>query len=191
MSGGSLSQAEIDALLNSMINNAPAESVPQHKNTGTPLPLDNKETGPVPPAAASPPPAPVVAAAKSPKWQGENVQRVSANANESDGSGGDSNIISRLENLEKWVRRIETLEQRVAQLSNSDGGNPDQSMAKQIQTIGAEVKQISSRLKGTLGYGAYQDFKCDQCGTEHTVATVLKCTSCGHQNWRGWWPRKK
>ncbi|MDD5191498.1 MAG: hypothetical protein PHE50_10755 [Dehalococcoidales bacterium] len=189
MSGGSLSQAEIDALLNSMTSNAAVENANKPKPEGIPLTVKTDEPDPLPLKMESPPQA---TPPRANKWKNENVTKIAAGQEEEEPRSSIELLTTRLENVEKMVRRIDLLEQRINQISGTIGNLPDQSKnVKQIQMIGEEVKQISSKLKGTLGYGAYQEFKCDECGSQHTVATVLKCTTCGHQNWRGWWPAKK
>jgi len=102
-------------------------------------------------------------------------------------------LTQRLSAVEATVGRLEGLEKRMAGSANAGQVSPEQlqAMVKRIQDLGQEIKNISARLQGTLGYDAYHTFKCDKCQTQGVVATVFRCTECGHQTWRGWWPRKQ
>lgn len=100
-------------------------------------------------------------------------------------------IEKRLDQMEKTARSIEQLERK---LSNPNTGMVTaqqlQAVVQRMQELTQEVANISNKLKGTLGYGAYQTFICDKCSSKGHVATQLKCTECGQESWRGWWPKK-
>ena len=40
----------------------------------------------------------------------------------------------------------------------------------------------------TIGMAAHETFTCSSCQTMGQVATRLTCTSCGTENWWGWYP---
>jgi hypothetical protein len=47
---------------------------------------------------------------------------------------------------------------------------------------------VKWKLKDTLLVGVRREFKCD-CGAKGFVAVYIKCTKCGKETWRGWWPK--
>jgi translation initiation factor 2 gamma subunit (eIF-2gamma) len=53
-----------------------------------------------------------------------------------------------------------------------------------------QLEEISDNLRSSLGYGAAKIFQCSECGSGGTVAIHVKCTSCGEENWMGWWPEE-
>ena len=82
---------------------------------------------------------------------------------------------------------IEQLTQRVAYLESIlQGGAP--ANGAQLQELGSKVDSILVSLQGTVGYGARQTFVCSSCQANGNVAAKLNCTSCGEENWWGWWP---
>lgn len=44
------------------------------------------------------------------------------------------------------------------------------------------------KLFGDPLAGLKENFKCD-CGAKGEVAVSIKCTKCGKETWRGWWPK--
>ncbi|MFC1925869.1 hypothetical protein ACFLW2_04140 [Chloroflexota bacterium] len=112
----------------------------------------------------------------------------------------DSSLEARLLNLEQRLNQVEKVAGNLEQLEKKLTGGPNtgqvsaqqlQVVVQHIQELTQQVTNISNKLKGTLGYGAYQTFKCDKCTSQGHVATVLKCTKCGQESWRGWWPKKQ
>lgn len=104
-----------------------------------------------------------------------------------------TDISHRLGRLESTVGRLERLEREMADAGTDAQGSPQQlrAVSKRVEELGQEIKSISTKLQGSLGYAAYYTFKCDKCQSQGSVATVFQCTKCGHQSWRGWWPKKK
>ncbi len=98
----------------------------------------------------------------------------------------------RLSRMETVAGRLEHLEKKVTGAQTAGQVSPQQLQAvvKRVQELSEEVRSISTKLQGTLGYDAYHIFECDRCSSHGAVATVFKCTKCGHESWRGWWPKK-
>ena len=51
------------------------------------------------------------------------------------------------------------------------------------------LDDVESKVSGDPLAGA-RDITCMVCGTKGLVATSIKCTKCGHETYRGWWPKK-
>ena len=102
-------------------------------------------------------------------------------------------VTQRLGNMEAAVGKLEQLGIAAAGAGPAAQVSPQQlqEIANRVQALSQEVRGISNKLQGTLGFDAYHSFKCDKCGSQGLVATVFKCTKCGQQGWRGWLPRKK
>jgi hypothetical protein len=96
----------------------------------------------------------------------------------------------RLGQLELKVAKIASQSDNPVAKGNYASASDLKQVVAQVQSLSDELGGIVPKLKGTLGYDAYHTFKCDNCGSTGTVATVFKCTSCGTQNWRGWFPKK-
>lgn len=97
--------------------------------------------------------------------------------------------------LEQRLGRVETVIKRLERLESVMGGaegiahqSPEelQAVIKRVQQLSEDVRIISAKLQGTLGYDVYHSFKCDSCSSQGTVAISLKCTKCGRESWRGW-----
>jgi hypothetical protein len=101
-------------------------------------------------------------------------------------------LSQRLSRVEAVVGRLEQLEKEGAGATTMPQVSPAelQAVLKLVHDVSQEVKNISAKLQGTLGYDIYHSFKCDRCGTQGLVATIFKCTGCGHQSWRGWSPKR-
>lgn len=63
-------------------------------------------------------------------------------------------------------------------------------LVERVKQMNQRISEISTKLQGTVGYDTYHQFKCEKCGGEGLVATPYRCTRCGTQTWRGWWPNK-
>lgn len=91
--------------------------------------------------------------------------------------------------------QVAQLADRVAQLEAEVGpGEVTQQdlaeLASQIRDLNARLDSIMSALQATVGYGARHNFVCRNCQSRGSVAARLNCTSCGEENWWGWWPQK-
>lgn len=105
-----------------------------------------------------------------------------------------ANITERLEKIEGVAGKVSQLEKAMSQMSataSGPKGQASQQTVEQLQALSNRVEEVWGHLKDTLGYRAKQTFTCDRCGQHGTVATPIKCTNCGKQNWWGWWPKKK
>ena len=63
-------------------------------------------------------------------------------------------------------------------------------MSEQSQLVGSKVEGILTNLKATLGYRAQKTFTCSSCQANGQVAAKVQCTSCGDENWWGWWSQE-
>jgi len=98
-------------------------------------------------------------------------------------------LAERLSRVEAKVQKLEQYERVKSGIGTAPVSSQQfQELVKYVQKLSEEVQSISVKLLGTPGYDIYHSFKCERCGTQEQVATVFKCTSCGHESWRGWWP---
>ena len=101
-------------------------------------------------------------------------------------------LVERLSRVEAKVQKLEQYERVKSGIGIVPVSSQQfQELVKYVQKLSEEVKGISAKLQGTPGYDIYHSFKCDRCGTQEQVATVFKCTNCGYESWRGWWPKNR
>ena len=91
---------------------------------------------------------------------------------------------------------VARLAERVSQLESGLGpGLVTQedlaTLMTQIRDLNARLESIMRNLQGTVGFGARHSFLCRSCQSRGYVAARLNCTSCGEENWWGWWPQKQ
>jgi hypothetical protein len=191
-----LSQADVDALV-ALVPDAPRAAAP-------PPP-------PPPPPQAAPPPAPVppvtvnirTAPVERPAPPAETAR---ANPPAAHGSSVGSVSLSEILVLKKTVddlsrqvnkfantaQRLDALEERIGELAFSleRTSHNVQPAGKEITAIQNELRQLS-RLLDDRPHELKDDFLCEHCQAQGTMAVMTKCTSCGREGWFGWWPRKK
>ena len=63
-----------------------------------------------------------------------------------------------------------------------------QELAAQLQELVAKVDGIIAGLQATVGFNAQGTFSCKSCSSQGLVAARLTCTSCGTEDWWGWFP---
>jgi hypothetical protein len=92
--------------------------------------------------------------------------------------------------LASLAERVERLE---AGLGQRESVSPEDlaGLLAQIKDLSVRLDGIMSNLQGTVGFGARHSFLCRNCQTRGYVAARLNCTSCGEENWWGWWPQKQ
>ena len=61
-------------------------------------------------------------------------------------------------------------------------------LQQQVQELTAQLQLVTKNLEGTIGMAAHESFSCSSCQTTGQVAARLTCTSCGSENWWGWYP---
>ena len=161
-----LSQAEIDAMLNGGGGDAPAavEAPP-------PAAVEAPPPAPPPPAAQEAAPAPAAPPAAAGLGQDE-AQALS----------------QRIAGLEEFVQRIGShaapeSDQNIQRLSQQI-----QQLYGDLQAINSKVDGVMETLQATVGFGVRSVFACKSCEAQGHVATRLTCTSCGTEEWWGWFP---
>ena len=81
------------------------------------------------------------------------------------------------------TERLDRLEQSIAGVDSSV-----RQLQQYVQELAAQLQLVSRNLEGTIGKAAHETFTCSSCQTIGQVATRLTCTSCGTENWWGWYP---
>ena len=167
MSDSLLSQQDIDAMLNEYGGSAPPPP-PKRK----PVPLPQAAAAALPAAAPAPaqaaaPPAPVVDAASA----------------------------ARLQAIDDRISRLETMVTKLSQAApnpnEANNGLTLNMVARRVQELSNEMKNMTGKLQATLGYDIFHTFTCDKCHSKETVSLLFRCTTCGHQSWRGWFPKRR
>lgn len=70
---------------------------------------------------------------------------------------------------------------------------PSQSMAvmkRDLQKLSHRVDGMQAGLENTPDYNVRSGFTCESCGSSSMIAVPMRCTSCGHEGWWGWWPKE-
>jgi hypothetical protein len=93
--------------------------------------------------------------------------------------GSVDQLADRVSQLEEEVRRGQVAQQQLDELVG------------QVKDLNAKVNSLLNSLQGTVGFGARQSFVCRSCQSKGQVAARLHCTSCGEENWWGWWPPRR
>ena len=176
-----LSQEEIDAMLSGGSPAASEEAAPEVAAEPT-VPAVIQEPPPqqaVAPVAAAPQPPP--AGMPSSQLSAEGTQLML------------DKMMERMETIGAAMERIGQLEKAVIESNAAvrQIRQDMQNMANQVQLVSSKVDGILANLKATIGYRAQKTFTCSSCKTSGNVATRVRCTQCGEENWWGWWPQKK
>jgi hypothetical protein len=92
--------------------------------------------------------------------------------------------------------RLAKLELRITKLENNDGFNGQspgalKSTIQQVRSISSQVEVITEGLRSTPGYNIGKTYNCNSCRSMGTIAIKVRCTTCDHENWWGWWPQRK
>ena len=178
-----LSQAEIDAMLG---GGSPAGKEASSEEAAQPTvpaviqePPPQSAAAPPPPVAAAPQPPPAVV--RSSELNAEGTQLML------------DKMMERLETVGAAVERIGQLERAVIESNAAirQIRQDMQNMVNQVQLVSSKVDGILANLKATIGYRAQKTFTCSSCKTSGNVATRVRCTQCGQENWWGWWPQNK
>ena len=117
--------------------------------------------GPTEPAAAEPAPAP-----EAPPPVTQAVQTAPASPPPGQAAPG----------VSIGGEGVEQLQQQVQQLT------------AQLQELNGQVDGILSGLQATVGFNAQGSFTCKSCTAHGLVAARMTCTSCGVEDWWGWFP---
>jgi hypothetical protein len=90
-----------------------------------------------------------------------------------------SQLASRVARLEEEARRGQVAQQHLDELMC------------QVKDLSARMNNLMTSLQGTVGFAARHSFICRNCQAKGQVAARLHCTSCGEENWWGWWPPQR
>jgi prefoldin subunit 5 len=208
-----LSQAEIDSLLRKILpkSDEPVASVqpvsvkpiepskPKESAPAGPTAVSVKLTAP-PIAKESIPAVPKVASVKLSEMPTQKTAdtpptlRPVAAANQESTSGEIDRLQKNIADLSKEVSKltvamqtISRLEEKVKQLEAMIKLSPDST-----RTLRGRIDEISNILEmiqqKKSDYAFFEEYKCSHCQSKNLVAVHVKCTSCGKENWMGWWP---
>ena len=92
--------------------------------------------------------------------------------------------------------RLTKLEAQMSSLDNQDNHfekvytSEFKLIIQQVNTINKQIEHLSESLRSTPDFKLGKIFNCS-CGSTGTVALNIKCTTCGKENWWGYWPQKK
>jgi len=207
-----LSQGEIDSLLKKIMPRAdePTSSEkPEPAKQTEPSPPG--ETAKQDQAAASfkqteslkpeepTPPVPKVVSVKPtmpPEPETEEPPPITPSAATADRESGSDEINSLKKNVVDLSREVgkltvalqtvTQLEERVKQLEAMLKQQPgsNEMLKSRIDKI-TNVIEVIRQKKSDSAF--LQEFVCSKCHSKSLVAIYVKCTSCGKENWMGWW----
>ncbi len=209
-----LSQAEIDSLLKRIL---PSPDKPVASEQASPVksaaPSQPKET--VPPGPATAPvklndlskpkeAAPKVAPAAQVKTTEPSKPKETIDksplarpvtvAHQETASVDISTLQKNIADLSREVSKLTAAMQTITQLEEKvkqfeaviklmPGAN--RALKGRIDEIASIVETIQ---QGKSDLAFLEGFTCNHCHVKSTVAIHIKCTSCGKDNWMGWWP---
>jgi hypothetical protein len=214
-----LSQADVDALIQSLSRTEAAKPVPAAAKPANTPPNKNvaagnqsaasRTVGPMPLAPAqkaslaaqAPKPAPAAIQASKTTLAAAQTPKVSSLEKESKADTNQAAINSlnakaseleqQLNQLAASVKRLDFLEKKITELeSQIELNRQDPGLPQKIEVLSGQLRKIAANLKGTPGYDVRDTFKCEKCRDEGHVAVMFRCTGCGHERWYGWWPDK-
>ena len=95
--------------------------------------------------------------------------------------------------LEKTAQKIAQVEEKLDKIAAVVQSSP-----KAVRNLGARIDEIYELLE-TMRHPErksdedhiHDDFRCVKCQSEKMVAIHVKCTSCGTENWMGWYPESR
>jgi hypothetical protein len=100
-----------------------------------------------------------------------------------------ADLTAEVNKLSAALQAVSQLEEKVRQLEAVVKNAPEST-----RTLKNRIDQISAALEAgeanKSDYGLLEAFRCSHCHTKGNVAIYIKCTSCGKENWMGWWPEK-
>jgi hypothetical protein len=182
----------------------PAMAPPPAPKAAAPPPPAPKAAAPPPaPAAPKASPAPVYAAAPAPAAQavreGPTPEQVS-NLCKKIVSDETRDLTKQIVELTIKVKKIDDVRQRMEQVEDKLDRIAEmvQQSPQGVEDLGSRMDEIYTLLE-TLQHGRKQgdeerihdQFHCVKCHSEKLVAIHVKCTSCGTENWMGWFPDAK
>jgi hypothetical protein len=95
--------------------------------------------------------------------------------------------------FEKTAQKITQIEDKLDQIAAMVQSSP-----KAVKTLGARIDEIYRMLdamrrpeRKSDEDRIHDDFHCVKCQSEKLVAVHVKCTSCGTENWMGWFPESR
>ncbi len=92
--------------------------------------------------------------------------------------------------LAKMELRITNLENNIG-FSGQSTSESQKSTIQQLRSISSQVEIITEGLRSTPGYNIGKTYNCNSCRSMGTIAVKVRCTTCDHENWWGWWPQRK
>ena len=95
--------------------------------------------------------------------------------------------------FEKTAQKIAQVEEKLDKIAAVVQSSP-----KAVRNLGARIDEIYELLE-TMRHPErksdedhiHDDFRCVKCQSEKMVAIHVKCTSCGTENWMGWYPESR
>jgi hypothetical protein len=167
-----LSQADIDTLVGLMPDKPRTSS-----SSIKPITVDK------------PPQQQSIEPASTDKPAGESTSNKSISSSEVAGLQNNlADLFKRVNKLNEANQRLVVLEEKVEHLAKMMRLQSDH-----MQPLEQRITEISTRFRE---YSHFQkirpelrdDFQCDECQSKANMAFLVKCTTCGKEEWFGWWP---
>jgi hypothetical protein len=158
---------------------------------------------PAPPAPKASP-APVYASAPAPAAQQSNRESPTpdqvSNLCKKIISEETRDLTKQIVELTIKIKKIDDVRQRMEQVEEKLDRIAEmvQSSPRGVEDLGSRMDELYTLLEGmqhSRGQGdeerIHDQFHCVKCHSEKLVAIHVKCTSCGMENWMGWFPDTK
>ena len=94
-----------------------------------------------------------------------------------------AHISERMDRIEDSMGRIGAQTREVRGIQDTV-----RQMQQSLQELAVQLQMVNASLQGTVGFAARENFVCNSCAKQGLVAAKLTCTSCGVENWWGWFP---
>lgn len=137
-----------------------------------------KPTEPAKPRMAETPPTLRPAAAASQEPASDEISSLKRNV---------ADLSREVGKLTIALQTVTQLEERVRQLEAMVKLSPDSNgvLKNRIDKISYVLEMLQQKKSDAT---VFEEFTCSQCRSKGLVAVYAKCTSCGKENWMGWWP---
>ena len=98
-------------------------------------------------------------------------------------------MVPRVEQLEQSVEGVEQLRKAMIDIAAAvrEMKQGMREMEKRLQAVAQRVATGGQSHQSAQNPRARQSFVCDHCKARGLMASRVKCTRCGKENWWGWW----
>lgn len=95
--------------------------------------------------------------------------------------------------LDEVNQRIFQMEEKISEIAELVKSSPKavRGLSTRIDEIYSLMENMHQEKRGSDEEHIHDQFHCVKCNSEKLVAIHVKCTSCGTENWMGWFPNNR